>query len=168
MSKYDYYYNAVKWALKKGVTSGTGRYTFSPDAACTRAQTVTFLWRAAGCPKATAKTNPFTDVHTSDYFYEAVLWAVENGITNGTSSTTFSPNASVTRAQVATFLWRANGEPAAKDSGFTDVAANAYYARAVAWAYAEGITTGTGFGVFSPEAICTRAQIVTFLFRNAK
>lgn len=168
VSKYDYYYNAVKWALKKGVTSGTGRYTFSPDAACTRAQTVTFLWRAAGCPKATAKTNPFTDVHTSDYFYEAVLWAVENGITNGTSSTTFSPNASVTRAQVATFLWRANGEPAAKDSGFTDVAANAYYARAVAWAYAEGITTGTGFGVFSPEAICTRAQIVTFLFRNAK
>ena len=168
VSKYDYYYNAVKWALKKGVTSGTGRYTFSPDAACTRAQTVTFLWRAAGCPKATAKTNPFTDVHTSDYFYEAVLWAVENGITNGTSSTTFSPNASVTRAQVATFLWRANGEPAAKDSGFTDVAANAYYAKAVAWAYAEGITTGTGFGVFSPEAICTRAQIVTFLFRNAK
>lgn len=168
VSKYDYYYNAVKWALKKGVTSGTGRYTFSPDAACTRAQTVTFLWRAAGCPKATAKTNPFTDVHTSDYFYEAVLWAVENGITNGTSSTTFSPNASVTRAQVAAFLWRANGEPAAKDSGFTDVAANAYYARAVAWAYAEGITTGTGFGVFSPEAICTRAQIVTFLFRNAK
>ena len=168
VSKYDYYYNAVKWALKKGVTSGTGRYTFSPDDACTRAQTVTFLWRAAGCPKATAKTNPFTDVHTSDYFYEAVLWAVENGITNGTSSTTFSPNASVTRAQVAAFLWRANGEPAAKDSGFTDVAANAYYARAVAWAYAEGITTGTGFGVFSPEAICTRAQIVTFLFRNAK
>lgn len=168
VSKYDYYYNAVKWALKKGVTSGTDRYTFSPDAACTRAQTVTFLWRAAGCPKATAKTNPFTDVHTSDYFYEAVLWAVENGITNGTSSTTFSPNASVTRAQVATFLWRANGEPAAKDSGFTDVAANAYYAKAVAWAYAEGITTGTGFGVFSPEAICTRAQIVTFLFRNAK
>ena len=168
VSKYDYYYNAVKWAVKKGVTSGTGRYTFSPDAACTRAQTVTFLWRAAGCPKATAKTNPFTDVHTSDYFYEAVLWAVENGITNGTSSTTFSPNASVTRAQVATFLWRANGEPAAKDSGFTDVAANAYYAKAVAWAYAEGITTGTGFGVFSPEAICTRAQIVTFLFRNAK
>lgn len=168
VSKYDYYYNAVKWALKKGVTSGTGRYTFSPDDACTRAQTVTFLWRAAGCPKATAKTNPFTDVSTSDYFYEAVIWAVENGITNGTSSTTFSPNASVTRAQVATFLWRANGEPAAKDSGFTDVAANAYYARAVAWAYAEGITTGTGFGVFSPEAICTRAQIVTFLFRNAK
>ena len=111
---------------------------------------------------------PFADVASGDYFYEAVLWAVENGITNGTSSTTFSPNASVTRAQVATFLWRANGEPAAKDSGFTDVAANAYYARAVAWAYAEGITTGTGFGVFSPEAICTRAQIVTFLFRNAK
>lgn len=168
VSKYDYYYNAVKWAVKKGVTSGTGRYTFSPDDACTRAQTVTFLWRAAGCPKASTKANPFTDVSASDYFYEAVLWAVENGITNGTSSTTFSPNASVTRAQVATFLWRANGEPAAKDSGFTDVSANAYYAKAVAWAYAEGITTGTGFGVFSPEAICTRAQIVTFLFRNAK
>ena len=168
VSKYDYYYNAVKWAVKKGVTSGTGRYTFSPDDACTRAQTVTFLWRAAGCPQASTKANPFTDVATSDYFYEAVLWAVENGITNGTSKTTFSPNASVTRAQVATFLWRANGEPAARDSGFADVAANAYYAKAVAWAYAEGITTGTGFGVFSPEAICTRAQIVTFLFRNAK
>ncbi len=168
VSKYDYYYNAVKWAVKKGVTSGTGRYTFSPDDACTRAQTVTFLWRAAGCPKASTKTNPFTDVAASDYFYEAVLWAVENGITNGTSSTTFSPNASVTRAQVAAFLWRANGEPAAKDSGFADVHANAYYAKAVAWAYAEGITTGTGFGVFSPDNVCTRAQIVTFLFRNAK
>ena len=168
VSKYDYYYNAVKWAVNKGVTSGTGRYTFSPDDACTRAQTVTFLWRAAGCPKASTKTNPFTDVHVNDYFYEAVLWAVENGITNGTSKTTFSPNASVTRAQVATFLWRANGEPAARDSGFADVAANAYYAKAVAWAYAEGITTGTGFGVFSPDSICTRAQIVTFLFRNAK
>ena len=168
VSKYDYYYNAVKWAVKKGVTSGTGRYTFSPDDACTRAQTVTFLWRAAGCPKASTKTNPFTDVASSDYFYEAVLWAVENGITNGTSSTTFSPNASVTRAQVAAFLWRANGEPAARDSGFADVASNAYYAKAVAWAYAEGITTGTGFGVFSPDSVCTRAQIVTFLFRNAK
>ena len=168
VSKYDYYYNAVKWAVNKGVTSGTGRYTFSPDDACTRAQTVTFLWRAAGCPKVSTKANPFTDVASSDYFYEAVLWAVENGITNGTSSTTFSPNASVTRAQVATFLWRANGEPAAKDSGFADVHANAYYAKAVAWAYAEGITTGTGFGVFSPDSVCTRAQIVTFLFRNAK
>ena len=165
VGKYDYYYNAVKWALKKDITSGTGRYTFSPDAACTRAQTVTFLWRAAGSPRPVSTVNPFTDVHYGDYFYQAVLWAVENGITMGTSATTFSPDATVTRAQVVTFLWRANGQPAAWNSGFTDVSADAYYAKAVAWAVQNGITTGTGFGVFSPDAACTRAQIVTFLYR---
>lgn len=165
VGKYDYYYNAVKWALKKDITSGTGRYTFSPDAACTRAQTVTFLWRAAGSPRPVSTVNPFTDVHYGDYFYQAVLWAVENGITMGTSATTFSPDATVTRAQVVTFLWRANGQPAAWNSGFTDVSADAYYAKAVAWAVQNGITTGISFGVFSPDAACTRAQIVTFLYR---
>lgn len=165
VTRFDYFYDAVKWAVDHDITSGTGRFTFSPNAACTRAQTVTFLWRAAGSPRPVSTVNPFTDVHYGDYFYQAVLWAVENGITMGTSATTFSPDATVTRAQVVTFLWRANGQPAAWNSGFTDVRADAYYAKAVAWAVQNGITTGTGFGVFSPDAACTRAQIVTFLYR---
>lgn len=165
VTRFDYFYDAVKWAVDHDITSGTGRFTFSPNAACTRAQTVTFLWRAAGSPRPVSTVNPFTDVHYGDYFYQAVLWAVENGITMGTSATTFSPDATVTRAQVVTFLWRANGQPAAWNSGFTDVSADAYYAKAVAWALQNGITTGTGFGVFSPDAACTRAQIVTFLYR---
>ena len=165
VNRFDYFYDAVKWAVDHDITSGTGRFTFSPNAACTRAQTVTFLWRAAGSPRPVSTVNPFTDVHYGDYFYQAVLWAVENGITMGTSATTFSPDATVTRAQVVTFLWRANGQPAAWNSGFTDVSADAYYAKAVAWAVQNGITTGTGFGVFSPDAACTRAQIVTFLYR---
>lgn len=168
VTRFDYFYDAVKWAVDHDITSGTGRFTFSPNAACTRAQTVTFLWRAAGSPRPVSTVNPFTDVHYGDYFYQAVLWAVENGITMGTSATTFSPDATVTRAQVVTFLWRANGQPAAWNSGFTDVRADAYYAKAVAWAVQNGITTGTGFGVFSPDAACTRAQIVTFLYRNRK
>ena len=161
----DYFYDAVKWAVDRGITSGTSRYTFSPDAPCTRAQVVTFLWRAAGCPQPTSKSNPFADVRADDYFFDAVLWAVENGITNGTSAKTFSPDATVTRAQVVTFLWRANGQPAAGNSGFADVSADKYYATAVAWAVFQRITTGTGFSVFSPDAACTRAQIVTFLYR---
>lgn len=165
VNRFDYFYDAVKWAVDHDITSGTGRFTFSPNIACTRAQTVTFLWRAAGSPRPVSTVNPFTDVHYGDYFYQAVLWAVENGITMGTSATTFSPDVTVTRAQVVTFLWRANGQPAAWNSGFTDVSADAYYAKAVAWAMENGITTGIGFGVFSPEAACTRAQIVTFLYR---
>lgn len=165
VNRFDYFYDAVKWAVDHDITSGTGRFTFSPNAACTRAQTVTFLWRAAGSPRPVSTVNPFTDVHYGDYFYQAVLWAVENGITMGTSATTFSPDATVTRAQVVTFLWRANGQPAAWNSGFTDVSTDAYYAKAVAWAVENGITTGTGFGVFSADAACTRAQIVTFLYR---
>ena len=165
VNRFDYFYDAVKWAVDHDITSGTGRFTFSPNVACTRAQTVTFLWRATGSPRPVSTVNPFTDVHYGDYFYQAVLWAVENGITMGTSATTFSPDATVTRAQVVTFLWRANGQPAAWNSGFTDVSADAYYAKAVAWAVQNGITTGTGFGVFSPDAACTRAQIVTFLYR---
>ena len=161
----NYYYNAVKWAVDKGITSGTSRYTFSPDVACTRAQVVTFLWRAAGSPAPMLNKNPFTDVHTSDYYYDAVLWAVQNGITTGTSATTFSPDATVTRAQVVTFLWRANGQPAAGNSGFVDVSSNAYYAKAVDWTFANGITTGMDYGAFGPDTACTRAQIVTFLYR---
>ena len=161
----DYYYDAVKWAVDRGITSGTSRNTFSPDAACTRAQVVTFLWRAAGCPQPASRSNPFTDVHADDYFYDAVLWAVETGITNGTSAKTFSPDATVTRAQVVTFLWRANGQPAAGNSGFIDVSGNDYYAKAVDWAFTNGITTGVSRVAFGPDTACTRAQIVTFLYR---
>ena len=157
----------MKWAVDKGITTGTGRYTFSPDAACTRAQVVTFLWRAAGSPAPMLNDNPFTDVHKSDYYYDAVLWAVQNGITNGTSAKTFSPNVTVTRAQVVTFLWRSQHQPDAAASGFTDVSTNAYYAKAVDWAFACGITTGMDHGTFAPDAACTRAQIVTFLYRSA-
>ncbi len=165
VSSRDYYYDAVEWAVEQEITSGTSRRTFSPDAACTRAQVVTFLWRAVGCPQPSSGANPFTDVHAGDYFYEAVLWAVENGITTGTSASTFSPNATVTRAQVVTFLWRANGQPTAGNSGFADVSADKYYDTAVAWAVSQRITTGTGANTFSPDAACTRAQIVTFLYR---
>ena len=108
---------------------------------------------------------PFNDVTAQDYFYDAVLWAVEHGITKGTSAKTFSPDATVTRAQVVTFLWRANGQPAAGNSGFLDVSSNAYYAKAVDWAFANGITTGMDYGAFGPDTACTRAQIVTFLYR---
>ena len=160
-----YYYEAVKWAQEKGITGGIGNGLFGPNQPCTRAQVVTFLWRAAGSPAPMLNKNPFMDVHTSDYYYDAVLWAVQNGITNGTSAKTFSPDATVTRAQVVTFLWRANGQPAAGNSGFLDVSSNAYYARAVDWAFANGITTGVDYGAFGPDTACTRAQIVTFLYR---
>ncbi len=161
----DYYYDAVAWAVENGVTSGTSATTFSPNNACTRAQIVTFLWRAAGSPEPEATVNPFTDVSTSAYYYDAVLWAVDRGITNGTSATTFSPDATVTRGQTVTFLWRYAGSPTTGTGSFTDVAADAYYATAVAWAAAEGVTSGTSATTFSPDAACTRAQIVTFLYR---
>ena len=161
-----YYYNAVKWAVENGITSGTSATTFSPNASCTRAQMVTFLWRANGSPKATG-ANPFTDVQAGSYYYDAVLWAVEKGITSGTSATTFAPNATVTRGQTVAFLHRANGSPAASgNSPFTDVASSAYYAAAVQWAVAEGVTSGTSATTFAPAAPCTRAQIVTFLYRD--
>ena len=161
-----YYYDAVAWAVENGVTSGTSATTFSPDNACTRAQMVTFLWRAAGSPEPETTVNPFTDVSTNAYYYEAVLWAVEQGITNGTSATTFSPDATVTRSQTVTFLWRNAGSPVVSGSSFADVTADAYYATAVAWAAREGITSGTSATTFSPDAACTRAQIVTFLYRH--
>lgn len=161
-----YYEDAVLWAVREGITSGTTATTFSPGASCTRAQMVTFLWRAAGSPKASG-SNPFRDVSADTYYYDAVLWAVENGITSGISADAFAPDAMVTRAQTVTFLYRAAGSPAATPgSSFSDVSGNAYYADAVSWAVEKGITTGTAAAAFSPDADCTRAQIVTFLYRQ--
>lgn len=165
VSESAYYYDAVAWAMEEGITSGTTATTFSPDASCTRAQMVTFLWRAAGSPKATG-SNPFTDLSADAYYYDAVLWAVEQGITSGTSATTFAPDATVTRGQTVTFLYRAASSPTASGHDFTDVTGADYYDSAVAWAVAEGITNGTGGNTFSPAADCTRAQIVTFMYRN--
>lgn len=166
VSRFDYFYDAVKWAAENGIASGTGRYTFSPNAVCTRAQTVTFLWRAAGSPLPRYRVCPFTDVQPSDYYYNAVLWAVEQGITTGLNATTFGPDVTVTRGQVATFLYRAAS--AAKPNTFnpfTDVKTTAYNYGAILWAYDNRITTGTSDTTFSPDASCTRAQIVTFLYR---
>ena len=161
-----YYEDAVLWAVREGITSGTTATTFSPGASCTRAQMVTFLWRAAGSPKASG-SNPFRDVSADTYYYDAVLWAVENGITSGISADAFAPDAMVTRAQTVTFLYRAAGSPAAAPgSSFSDVSGNAYYADAVSWAVEKGITSGTAAAAFSPDADCTRAQIVTFLYRQ--
>ena len=161
-----YYEDAVLWAVREGITSGTTATTFSPGASCTRAQMVTFLWRAAGSPKASG-SNPFRDVSADTYYYDAVLWAVENGITSGISAAAFAPDAMVTRAQTVTFLYRAAGSPAAAPgSSFSDVRGDAYYADAVSWAVEKGITSGTAAAAFSPDADCTRAQIVTFLYRQ--
>ena len=159
-----YYYEAVKWAQEKGITGGIGNGLFGPNQPCTRAQIVTFLWRAAGSPVVNYAMN-MSDVPEGSYYAEAVRWALSEGITTGTSAKTFSPDATVTRAQVVTFLWRANDQPAAGNSGFLDVSSNAYYARAVDWAFANGITTGVDYGAFGPDTACTRAQIVTFLYR---
>ena len=161
----DYYYDAVKWAVEKGITEGTGANIFSPNASCTRAQMVAFLWRAAGSPAPKSAANPFKDVGANDYYYAAVLWAVENGITSGIGADTFAPGATVDRGQTVTFLHRAAGSPLAGNSGFSDVSDGAYYAKAVAWAAENGITGGTGNGKFSPNADCTRGQIVTLLYR---
>ena len=162
-----YYADAVKWAVAEDITSGTSPTTFSPNNGCTRAQMVTFLWRAAGCPEPESDYEPFRDVPKDAYYRKAVLWAAGEGITSGTSATTFSPNATVTRAQTVTFLWRWEGEPEADQrSGFRDVPAGQYYSQAVAWAVEAGITNGTGTTTFSPGQTCTRAQIVTFLWRD--
>ena len=161
-----YYYDAVLWAVEQKITSGTSATTFSPDASCTRAQMVTFLWRAAGSPKVENGKNPFTDVQADAYYYDAVLWAVEKGVTSGTSATTFSPDATVTRGQTVTFLYRNAGSPEVSGTmPFADVEADAYYAKAVQWAVQQKITTGTSETTFSPMSDCTRGQIVTFLYR---
>ena len=165
----SYYEDAVDWAVENGITKGTDDTHFSPDGICTRAQAVTFLWRAAGSPKPEIRTMPFTDVPVGSYYYDAVLWAVENGITKGTSDTTFSPNMTCTRAQIVAFLWRSEKSPAAGTANpFADVKSTAYYADAVLWAVKENITKGTTSTTFSPNADCTRAQIVTFLWRCKK
>ena len=165
----SYYEDAVDWAVENGITKGTDDTHFSPDGICTRAQAVTFLWRTAGSPKPETRTMPFTDVPVGSYYYNAVLWAVENGITKGTSDTTFSPNMTCSRAQIVTFLWRSEKSPAAGTANpFADVKSDAYYADAVLWAVKENITKGTTSTTFSPNADCTRAQIVTFLWRCKK
>ena len=165
----SYYEDAVDWAVENGITQGTDDTHFSPDGICTRAQAVTFLWRAAGSPKPETRAMPFTDVPAGSYYYDAVLWAVENGITEGTSDTTFSPNMTCSRAQIVTFLWRSEKSPAAGTANpFADVKSTAYYAGAVLWAVKEDITKGTTNTTFSPDADCTRAQIVTFLWRCKK
>ena len=165
----SYYEDAVDWAVENGITKGTDDTHFSPDGICTRAQAVTFLWRAAGSPEPETRAMPFNDVPVGSYYYDAVLWAVENGITKGTSDTTFSPNMTCTRAQIVTFLWRSEKSPAAGTANpFADVKSTAYYADAVLWAVKENITKGTTSTTFSPNADCTRAQIVTFLWRCKK
>ena len=162
----SYYEEAVDWAVKNGITTGTGNNYFTPDGICTRAQAVTFLWRVAGSPTPKTEAMPFEDVLNGSYYYEAVLWAVENGITVGTSATTFSPELTCSRAHIVTFLWRAANSPSAKTANpFTDVAADAYYIDAVLWAVKHKITVGTTLSTFRPDEGCTRAQIVTFLYR---
>ena len=165
----SYYEDAVIWAVDKGITTGTSATTFNPNGICTRAQAVTFLWRAAGSPEPETRAMPFTDVPVGSYYYDAVLWAVENGITKGTSDTTFSPDATCSRAQIVAFLWRSEKSPAAGTANpFADVKSTAYYADAVLWAVENDITKGTTNTTFSPNADCTRAQIVTFLWRCKK
>ena len=162
-----WYADAVAWALENGVTVGTSESTFSPNHTCTRAQIVTFLWRAAGCPEPTLTESPFTDVAAGSYYYKSVLWAVENGITTGSSATSFSPRRSCTRAEIVTFLWRAAGSPTpeAQSCLFRDVAQGVWYREAVLWAVENDVTTGTSANTFSPYRPCTRAQAVTFLWR---
>ena len=167
VKKSDYFCDPVLWAVGKGITNGMSATSFAPNANCTRGQIVTFLWRACGSPEPAKKDNPFKDVKSNEYYYKAVLWAVENGITTGLSATTFGPNATCTRGQVATFLWRSQGEPAPKSTNnpFKDVKSSDYYFKAVLWAVENEVTQGMGGGKFAPNASCTRGQIVTFLFR---
>ncbi len=164
----DYFYESVMWAAANNITAGITPTQFGPNRSCTRAQVVTFLWRAAGCPEPSGVSNPFHDVPASDYYYKAVLWAVEQGITAGISPTQFGPNRSCTRAQVVSFLWRCNGcpTPGASASPFADVSSNQYYYTPVLWAVEEGITSGVSPTRFGPNQTCTRAQVVSFLYRN--
>lgn len=165
----QYYYDPVIWATDKKITDGTGDGNFTPGGNCTRAQMVTFLWRAAGSPEPKNAENPFEDVSNNTWYTKAVQWAVENGITTGASDTKFDPNGKCTRAQIVTFLWRAAGQqqPETAENPFEDVASDAYYKNAVLWAVENGITTGTAATRFAPKGICTRGQGVTFLYRAA-
>jgi len=163
----DYFATPVLWAVGKNITNGMSATSFAPNANCTRGQIVTFLWRACGSPEPTSTKNNFKDVKAGEYYYKAVLWAVENGITTGLSATSFGPNATCTRGQVATFLWRSQGEPAptSTNNPFSDVKTSDYYFKAVLWAVENDVTQGMGGGKFAPNASCTRGQIVTFLYR---
>lgn len=160
-----YYTEAVAWAYANGIVAGTSATTFAPEKSCTRAEAVTFLWRAAGQPAATITSHSFTDVNENAYYYKALLWGVENGIVYGTSTTTFEPDTVCNRAQIATFLYRASGASGSGSHSFTDVVAGSYYADAVAWAAANGITAGVTATSFAPGQNCNRAQMVTFLYR---
>ncbi len=163
----EFFTSPVKWAVQNGITTGTGHGIFSPKKGCTRGQVVTFLWRAAGCPEPSGSSSPFGDVKEDDYFYSAVLWAVENDITKGTSASEFSPDKTCTRGQIVTFLWRAAGSPEAEtaENPFRDVKDGDYFLQAVLWAVKGEITFGTSQTAFSPSGECTRAQVVTFLYR---
>lgn len=169
VSRDDYFFDAVLWAVENGITSGTGAATFEPNKVCTRAEMVMFLWRAAGKPEPISKENQFTDVTESDDFYKAVLWAMERGITRGTDVTTFGPSDTCTRAQAAAFLYRCAGSPKAGSANpFADAQETDYFYHAVLWAADEEITKGTSTTTFSPDDSCTRAHIVTFLYRYQK
>ena len=163
-------HNAVDWAFFGGITTGTKANLFSPDRVCTREQVVTFLWRANGCPEPASTENPFTDVNETSYAFKAILWAVEKGITTGTSKTKFSPAQNCSRGQVVTFLWRAKGspEPETEENPFKDVSEGDYFYKAVLWAVENNVTYGTSKTKFSPANTCTRAQVVTFLYRAAQ
>ena len=153
--------------MEKGITTGATETTFNPNGDCQRAQVVTFLWRAAGSPEPTITENPFVDVPEDAFYYKAVLWAVESNITNGIDGTHFAPFALCNRAQVVTFLWRANGSPLAfAENVFTDVRSGTYYKQAVLWAIEKGITNGISATEFGVENVCNRAQVVTFLYRT--
>ncbi len=165
----DYYYDAVLWAAQEGVTGGTSDTLFAPNAGCTRAQAVTFLWRAAGSPEPKSDDLPFTDVPADAYYAKAVAWAVENGVAKGVSETAFAPDTSCTRAQIVTFLWRAQQSPASSgENPFTDVSAAAYYYNAVLWAVENDVAKGVSETAFAPNDNCTRAQIVTLIYRCRK
>ena len=165
----SYCFEPVLWAVEKGITTGTSEKHFSPERTCIRAEVVTFLWRAAGCPEPESTVNPFVDVNEGDYFYKPVLWAVEKGVTNGVDDNHFNPAGTCLRAEVVTFLWRANGSPVSStEITFTDVPAESFYANAVAWALEKGITNGTSATTFGAADACNRAQVVTFLYRAYK
>ena len=162
----DWYYDAVQWAVQNKVTGGTSPNTFSPENDCTRAQVVTFLWATNGRPEPNTTDNPFKDVSNEDWYYKAVIWAVENGITGGTSASTFSPDEPCTRAQVVTFLYAAAGRPDVDDINFfLDVPDEAWYTTPIIWAVEHGITSGIGNNRFGPDRTCTRGQIVLFLYK---
>lgn len=167
-AKGNWAHDAIDWAIVTGITSGTCAAPFSPNQGCTRSQVVTFLWRAAGSPEPTTTDNPFKDVAAGAWYYKAVLWASETGVTAGTSATTFSPNQTCTRGQIVTFIWRYEGSPEAATTNnlFTDVPDGTWYTKAVLWASETGVTAGTSATTFSPTVTCTRAQTVTFPYRD--